>query len=84
MVDELDEPPQEVPPLATPSSSQHATPSPMRNSPSSRESSSNRSFIHQGPMKMRSIRDVLEQIKDEETNLFCLYVDYEHSPSKKP
>ena len=45
VVDEPDEPPQEVPPPAIPPSPQHATPSPTRGSPSSGEVSSSEFFV---------------------------------------
>ena len=78
MVNELDKPLHEVPPRATPPSPQHATPSPVRGSPSSGEGSSSESSVQRGSIKMRSLREIYEQIEeDEETNLFYLYADYE-------
>ena len=77
MVDEPDEPPQEVPPSTTPPSPQHAIPFPARGSPSSEDGSSSQSSV-QGPIKMRSLREIYEQIEENlETNLFCLYADHE-------
>ena len=36
------------------------------------------SSVQRGPIKMRSLREIYEQIvKDGETNLLCLYVDHE-------
>ena len=79
MVDELDEPPYEVPSPATPSPPQHATPFPARDSPfSGEDSSSSDSSVQRGPIKMRSLREVYEQIEEDGAiNLFCLYVDHE-------
>ena len=83
LVNEPDEPLHEVPPPATPSatlpSPQNATPSPARGSPSSGEGSSNsESSVQRDPIKMRSLREIYEQIEEDgETNLFCLYADHE-------
>ena len=78
MVDENDEPLQEIPSPTTPPSPQHATPSPTRGSLSSEEGSSSESTVQRGPSKMRSLRENYEQvIEDKETNLFCLYIDHE-------
>ena len=33
--------------------------------------------MYQSPIKMRSIRYIIEQTKDGETNLFYLYADHE-------
>ena len=78
MVNEPDEPLQEVLPPATPPSPQHATNSPARGSLSFGEGSSSESIVQRGPIKMRSLRKIYEQIEEnEEANLFCLYADYE-------
>ena len=78
MVNEPEEPLQEVPPPTTPPSPQHATPSPARGSPSSGESNSNESSVQRGPIKMRNLRENYEQIEEDgETNFFCLYADHE-------
>ena len=84
MVNEPDEPLQEDPPPTTPPSPQHATPSPARGSPSSGEGSSSESSVQRGPIKMRSLREIYEQIEEDgETNLFCLYADMSLSLSKR-
>ena len=78
MVNEPDEPLQEDPPPTTPPSPQHAIPSPARGSPSSGEGSSSESSVQRGPIKMRNLREIYEQIEEDgETNLFCLYADHE-------
>jgi len=78
VVNEPDEPRQEVPPPATPPSPHHVTLSPTRDSPSSKERSSSQSSVQRGPIKMRSLREIYERIEEDgETNLFCLYVDHE-------
>jgi len=60
MVNEPDEPLQEVPSLATPPSTQHATPSPARGFLSSGEGSSSESSVQQDSIKMRSLREIYE------------------------
>ena len=60
MVNEHDEPLQEDPPLTTPPSPQHATPSPARGSLSSGVGSSSESSVQQGPIKTRSLREIYE------------------------
>jgi hypothetical protein len=39
--------------------------------------SNSRSSTNQSAINMRSLKKIYEQIKDGETNLFCLYVDHE-------
>ena len=60
IVDEPDEPPQEVPSPTTPPYPQHATPSPVRGSSSSRKGSSIESSVQRDPIKMRSLRKIYE------------------------
>ena len=66
VVDELDEPPLE------------ATLSPARGFSSSREGNRSEYVMQRGPKKIRSLREIYEQIEeDRETNLFFLYADHE-------
>jgi len=47
-------------------------------------SSSNECAMHQGLMKMRSIKNNLEHKKDRETNIFYLYADHEPLTFQEP
>jgi hypothetical protein len=75
LLEEPEELSTEVPP-STPPSSQPTTPlAAHRDSTPSMRGSSSRSSTNQS--KMRSLREIYEQIEDGETNLFCLYVNHE-------
>jgi len=65
VVNEPDEPLHEVQPPATPPSPQHVISSPARGSPSSGESSSSESSVQRGPIKIRSLREIYEQIEKD-------------------
>ena len=74
IADELDEPPQDVPPLGTTPSTQHATPSPTRSFISSEESSSKESLMNQGLIKMRSIRGIFLNRQKIKRLIFSAYI----------
>jgi hypothetical protein len=66
------------PPSSIPPSSQPTTSSPAhRDSTPSMGDGGSRSSTNQSAIKMRSLREIYEQTKDGETNLFCLYADHE-------
>ena len=65
-------------PPSTPPSSQLTTPFVApRNSTPSMEDSGNKSSTNQSTIKMKSLREIYEQTKDGEINIFCLYADHE-------
>jgi hypothetical protein len=75
LLEEHEELSTEAPP-STPPSSQPTTPlAAHRDSTPSMGGSSSRSSTNQS--KMRSLREIYEQTEDGETNLLCLYADYE-------